>query len=216
MGWDRYRYTDNSSRRQEIENENIGELQLYFLGSCCEVSRLDVECIKPIKRIHYPAFQFCWSVSGLTLHSASLVGNIHHLQVMFEATISLVSSQLDPQSLKGITPSFHVRPDCNLWENNYKDVDGRWRINLLLPKVLCQLVHNFGDQTWNEHERAYMEHLSSPFNREWKGNHSWSEALDSLIWRRYMCIVMGTVLLCFIFVCSTVAGYTAYSKKLTS
>ena len=55
-----YRYTDNnSSRRQEIENENIGELQLYFLGSCCEVSRLDVECIKPVKRIEYRAFQFC-------------------------------------------------------------------------------------------------------------------------------------------------------------
>ena len=47
-----YRYTDNnSSRRQEIENENIGELQLYFLGSGCEVSRLDVECIRPIKWI---------------------------------------------------------------------------------------------------------------------------------------------------------------------
>jgi len=44
-----YRYTDNSSRRQEIENENMGEL--YFLRSDCEVSRLDVEFIKPIKWI---------------------------------------------------------------------------------------------------------------------------------------------------------------------
>jgi len=39
--------------------------------------------------------------SELTLHPATLVGNNQHLQVMLEATISLVPSQLDPQLTEG-------------------------------------------------------------------------------------------------------------------